>query len=36
LFCQNGKKITADFENGEQKGFKAKCLGKDKLSLNKG
>jgi hypothetical protein len=36
LFCQNGKKIIGNFENGEQKGLKTKCSGIDQLLPNKG
>jgi hypothetical protein len=36
LYCQNGKKIVGNFENGEQKGLKTKCSGIDQLLPNKG
>ena len=36
LFCQNGKKIVGNFENGIQKGSKAQCSGIDQFPCNKG
>jgi hypothetical protein len=35
LFCQNGKNIIGNFENGQQKGLKVQCSGIDQLPQNK-
>ncbi len=36
LFCQNGKKIVGNFENGVQKGLETDCSGRDQLPGKKG
>ncbi len=36
LFCQNGKQIVGNFENGVQKGLETDCSGIDRLPVKKG